>query len=102
MQLVNLLLLSRASRKFPAARKPLEEWAQTVQASVWTSLQEVRRTYPGADGVAVRSGGIITVFNIGGNKYRLLTSIFYGSQRLYLIEFLTHAEYTKGRWKDRL
>jgi mRNA interferase HigB len=102
MELVNVAAIIRTNRKFPAARKPLEEWAQTMRAATWSNLQELRRVYPSADGVTVRSGGTITVFNIGGNKYRLLTGIFYQAQRVYIIDVLSHAEYSKGRWRDRL
>jgi mRNA interferase HigB len=102
MELINTLAIARAGRKFPAARKPLEEWVHTVDAARWSSLQEVRRTYPTADGVTVKSGGVVTIFNIGGNKFRLLCSIFYQAQRVYVIELLTHAEYSKGHWKERL
>jgi mRNA interferase HigB len=102
MELINRMAIARAGRKFPSSRKPLEEWAHTVRAARWSNLQEVRRTYPSADGVIVKSGGVVTVFNIGGNKFRLLSSVFYQAQRVYVIELLTHAEYSKGYWKERL
>ena len=61
----------------------------------------MRRVYPHADAVTVESGGIVTVFNIGGNKYRLIAAIHYNRHKVYMYirAVLTHAEYDRGRWK---
>ena len=65
---------------------------------------DVRKAYHTADGVIVGKGRqklVVTVFNAGGNDYRLLTRIDY-SRRLVQVEMvLTHAEYTKEKWKKR-
>lgn len=50
--------------------------------------------YPHADLV-----GACTVFNIGGNKYRLVTAIIYGIWRVYVRNLLTHLEYSRNTWK---
>jgi mRNA interferase HigB len=42
----------------------------------------------------------LTVFNIGGNKYRLITYIVYEKKRIYIRDILTHKEYDKGKWKE--
>ena len=57
---------------------------------------DVRKTYPHADAV-----GAFTVFNIGGNKYRLATSINYRTGKVYIRRVLTHEEYSKEDWKRR-
>ena len=41
-----------------------------------------------------------TVFNIKGNRYRLITEINYRFQRIYIRHVLTHAEYSRGKWKE--
>ena len=81
------------------AETPLREWYKVASKAGWRNLQEVRRTYPGADAVKVDSGATLTVFNIGGGKYRLITSIWYGGGQVYIKTVLTHAEYSKDRWK---
>jgi len=73
-----------------------------MREAKWDNLQDVRRVYPHADTVMVKSGSSVTVFNIGGNKYRLITAIHYNRQRVYILAFLRHAEYSKDFWKDRL
>jgi mRNA interferase HigB len=58
--------------------------------------------YPHADAVTVASGRTVVVFNIRGNRYRLVTAIHYNRQLVYTLRFMTHAEYSKNRWKDML
>ena len=61
----------------------------------WKYLADVRLIYPSADPV-----GNFTVFNIKGNNYRLITSIIYSAQRIYIKYVLTHAQYDKDKWKN--
>jgi mRNA interferase HigB len=62
----------------------------------------VRRVYPHADAVIVKSYRIVTVFNICRNKYRLIAAIQFNRQQVYVLRMLRHAEYSKGAWKDTL
>jgi mRNA interferase HigB len=84
-----------------AARKPLEEWLVKAQSAQWRSIDDLRKTYPHADAAKVASGATITIFNIKGNAYRLITAIHYNTGIVYIRDFLTHAEYSKDKWKDR-
>jgi mRNA interferase HigB len=56
---------------------------------------ELRETFPGADQV-----GGLTVFNIGGNKVRLIAAIHYNRKIIYIRAVLTHREYDEGKWKE--
>jgi mRNA interferase HigB len=78
----------------PQAKIPLMVWYRIAGARKWTSIVEVRRDFPHADLVGNR-----TVFNIGGNDFRLVADIWYPGQVVYVKAVLTHAEYDKGRWK---
>jgi mRNA interferase HigB len=80
----------------------LENWRTAVRAAEWRSIDDVRKTYPSADSVKVASGRSVTVFNVCGNDYRLLAALHYDKQRVYTLQFLTHAEYDKNRWKKDL
>ena len=82
---------------YPKARTPLDAWYQVAKRAKWENFAEVRRTFNSADVV-----GRFVVFNIGGNKFRLVTAIHYNRQRIYVLDVLTHAEYSKNAWKDRL
>lgn len=63
---------------------------------------DVRKLYPTADAVTVRSNKVVTVFNTGGNKYRLIVAIHYNTGKIFVLRFLTHPEYDRGAWKERL
>ena len=56
---------------------------------------EVRAIFPSADRV-----GKLTVFNIGGNKARLIVAIHYNRRRVYIRAVLTHREYDERKWKE--
>ena len=58
--------------------------------------------YPAVDGVKVKSGREATIFNIRGNKCSHITAIHYNTQAVYVMRFLTHAEYGKDTWKNSL
>jgi HTH-type transcriptional regulator / antitoxin HigA len=68
----------------------LYDWYRVASKAQWNNLTEVQVTYKNAETV-----GNFTVFNIKGNRYRLIVDIIYPSQRIYLKYILTYAEYDK-------
>jgi mRNA interferase HigB len=80
--------------RHPQAEAPLAAWHRIVRHAAWESWAEVRATFPSADRV-----GRLIVFNIGGNKYRLIARVEYRLRRLYIRQVLTHDEYNKNEWK---
>ena len=94
--------LVAAGREHPPAAHHLEAWRKFVKAAAWRNLMDVRRTYPAADSVKVHSGRQVLVFNIRRNDYRLIVAVHFNRQIVYTLRFLTHAEYSKDRWKDTL
>jgi mRNA interferase HigB len=101
MTLIGQDVLSRAGRRDMPLRKWLTRWAATVEKVEWHILEDVRKSYPTADGVKLKSKIVVTVFNVKGNEYRLLTSIDYDAGIVEVLDVLTHAEYDKDMWKDR-
>lgn len=78
----------------PDAEHPLRDWLRLMQQGRFLDFPSVRALWPSADYV-----GGLTVFNIGGNKYRLIVDIRYNLGRVYVHQVLTHAEYDRGLWK---
>ena len=74
---------------------PLSRWFKIVQQADFGSFDELRATFPTADKV-----GDLIVFNIGGNKYRLITSIHFSRGKVYIRHVLTHQEYDRGTWNQ--
>jgi len=87
--------LNEFAARHPQAKAPLDAWYKFTRKAHWRSMGDLRRDYPHADVVAE-----CTVFNIAGNRYRLITKIKYAKQAVYIRFVLTHAEYDRGRWKD--
>jgi mRNA interferase HigB len=80
--------------KHPDAEEPLDRWYRITRKARWGSLQDVRRDFPHADSVAY-----CTVFNIAGNRYRLVVKIKYDRQIVYIRRVMPHKEYDTGKWE---
>ena len=80
--------------RHPDAERPLREWLREMEHSTFSDFTSIRAVWPSADYV---DG--LTVFNIGGNKYRLVVSIPYKRGQVYIQDVLTHAEYDRNQWK---
>jgi mRNA interferase HigB len=79
------------------AEGPLKAWyghANSKSVS-WHSWSDVR-----ADFTTSSLVGNCVVFNVGGNKYRLVTRILYPSQKVFVLKVMTHKEYDRDGWKD--
>ena len=92
MEIVNQAELHAFARRHAKARRPLSRWIDVTRAATWNTFAEVRDTFGSADYVEDQ-----VVFDIGGNNYRLVSSIDYVAQRVYVLGVMTHAEY--DRWK---
>lgn len=77
------------------AEIPLLNWYKQSKHAEWKSITETKQTFPHADAV-----GDCTVFNVGGNKYRLVTKINYKKKIIFVRFVLTHAEYDTDKWKE--
>jgi mRNA interferase HigB len=73
----------------------LRAWIRVVRTSEWKDHNELAITYPSASRV-----GRLVVFNIGGNKHRLITAIHFHGGRVYIRNVMTHKEYDRGEWKQ--
>ena len=100
MRVISLKRLREFWQRHPDAETPLRQWYKLAIHARWQSLQQLRADLPQADGVTNSRGETLTVFNIGGNKYRLIARIRYDYQLINIREVLTHAEYDKGTWKE--
>ena len=100
------IVIRRRLREFweaqPAAEEPLKRWYLLTQNATWRSTAEVTQTFGSADQVKVNSGSTVTVFNVGGNKFRLVAAIHYDYPRVFVLRVMTHVEYDKDKWKEEL
>ncbi len=94
------VLSSKRLREFwqvhPDAESPLRGWYRIAKKAEWSSFPELRTAF----GKRADRVGDLTVFAIGGNKYRLIAAIHYNRGKVFVQHVLTHAEYDLGKWKD--
>ena len=92
------LISNKALREFaalhPDAEAPLQAFRQRVEKGRFDNFAALRTTFRGVDKVGNRF-----VFNIGGNKYRLIAAIAFAPQLLWVKAVLTHAEYDGREWR---
>jgi mRNA interferase HigB len=94
VRIISKAAISEFVRKHEESLEPLMHWYAVAKRARWTKLADVRQDFRHADAV-----GPLTVFNIAGNKYRLIAAIRYRWQVVYIRQILTHFEYNKGKWK---
>jgi mRNA interferase HigB len=87
--------LAEFATRFPKIGKALTRWVGVIAEADWKNPGEMKKTFRSADIV-----GGQTVFNVGGNKCRLVALIHYRMKLLLVQHVLTHEEYDKGDWKQ--
>ncbi len=95
MHIISRKALKEFWEQHPDSESSLSRWFKIIDKSDFTNFADLRKTFPTADMV-----GNLIVFNIGGNKYRLIVSIHFDRSKVYIRHVLTHAEYDKQEWKS--
>jgi len=91
MVIISKPILRKFIIKFPDVTEPLNEWYNKTKQADWNGLPDVKQTFNSVDYV----GNDRFVFNIKGNKYRLVAMIFFSVRTVYIKFFGTHKEYDK-------
>jgi mRNA interferase HigB len=86
--------LKKLTAKHPGTESDALNWFRTAAAANWTCLADVRIKFPGADLI-----GEVLAFNLGHNRYRLITTVFFADREIYVKALLTHKAYDREEWK---
>ncbi len=95
MHVITRKRLNEFAAQYPESESALAHWYRVAKTYDFASFSELRQQFPSADKI-----GKFTVFNVGGNKVRLVTAIHYNRRKIYIRAVLTHAEYDEGKWKE--
>lgn len=95
MHVITRKRLNEFAEKHPETNNALADWYRLMKSNDFDSITEVRQIFPGADKV-----GKLTVFNIGGNKVRLIAAIHYNRKKIYIRAILTHKKYDEEKWRE--
>jgi mRNA interferase HigB len=91
MRIISRKALREFWRVHPQAEQPLRAWYAAAKEARWRTTADVKATIRSADFLK----GNRIVFNVAGNKYRLVVKLIYEKQRVYIRFIGTHAEYDK-------
>jgi len=95
MHVISQKALKLFALKHPDSETALDSWYRLISANEFMTFADLRKLFPSADKV-----GPLIVFNIGGNKYRLIAAIHFNRQKVFVRHILTHVEYNRGNWKE--
>lgn len=95
MHVITRKRLNEFVEKHPDTKSGLARWYGLMRTTRFSNFVQLRAVFPQADQV-----GKFTVFNIGGNKVRLIAAVHYNRNKIYIRHVLTHEEYNVGKWKE--
>ena len=95
MQIISNSALRVFAALHPQADEPLQGWRRVIEKNRFGHWAELKAAFNAIDKV-----GELTLFDIGGNKYRLIAYIRFEKQIVYIKAVLTHRDYDKGAWKS--
>lgn len=96
MHIITKKRIKEAKILFPEAASSLDGWYQVVNRNSFKNFSELKKFFGSVDKVES-----FYIFDIGGNKVRLIVSIHFNRQRIYIRHILNHKDYDKGQWKNR-
>jgi mRNA interferase HigB len=92
MRIISNKALTDFSAEHPLAREPLQAWRKILESRSFENYAEIKKTFNAVDKV-----DRFYIFDIGGNKYRIVSAIHFDQQKLFIRYVFTHKEYDK--WK---
>ncbi|HMT94805.1 type II toxin-antitoxin system HigB family toxin [uncultured Thiothrix sp.] len=95
MHIINRKRIIQAAELHKDCATALSGWYQTMKAASFTNFSELKASFNSVDKVEH-----LYVFDIGGNKLRLVAVIHFNTGKVFIHEILTHSEYDKGKWKE--
>ena len=94
MHVISKKALREFWEQYPDSQTSLGRWFKLITKNSFGNFAKLRAVFPSADLV-----DDLTVFNIGGNKYRLITAAHFNRGKVYVRYVLTHADYDRGGWR---
>ncbi len=102
MRIIAEAALRAWTKEHARATSSLRTWVKVVRATRWSTWAQLHCLFPSADLVRAASGRNVVVFNVGGGEFRLVCAVHFNTGMVFVLRFLTHAEYSKETWKNEL
>jgi len=92
MRLISNRSLREFALRHPRADAPLQAWRRMIERNRFSGFADLKNLFQAVD----KAGGFF-VFNVGGNKFRVIAAIHFNTQTLYVRHVFTHADYDDWR-----
>lgn len=96
MHIITQKRIWEAKKKYIAHANVLDGWYRIMRKNHFNNFAELKQVFGSVDKV-----GDLYVFNVGGNKLRLIANVHFNRQKIYIRHVLTHKEYDKNQWQIR-
>jgi mRNA interferase HigB len=96
MRVISKRMVNEFIEKHPNAAEPLLRWYLICKEHDWLAFSDMRKVFPHADGV----GNDLYIFNVGGNKFRVIARIFFSIKTIYIRFIGTHSQYDRVKLSD--
>lgn len=93
MHIITKKRITEAKKQYPSCASALDGWYRVIEKNSFSHFADLKRLFNSMDKV-----GHLYVFDIGGNKLRIIASIHFNRQKLYIRNILTHKEYDENKW----
>ena len=90
MRIISNKALQDFSTIHPTSKQILQAWRKIIESRVFSNFAEIKSTFNAVDKM-----GLYFIFDVGGNKYRIICAIHFGTQKLFIRHVFTHKEYDK-------
>jgi mRNA interferase HigB len=95
MHIITRRRIIEAEQTHPDCASALRGWFQIMSNATFTNFAELKSAFNSVDKV-----GSVYVFNVGGNKLRLVAAIHFNTGKVFIRAIMTHTEYDKDKWKE--
>ncbi len=95
MRIISEMRLREFWEQNQNAETAMREWIKIVRQANWTNFFDIRQTFNHAD-----TYKNCVIFDVGGNKFRIIVKVAYRTHIVFIRSVLTHAEYDENKWCD--
>ena len=96
MRIITHTRIVEAQQRFPESAKALDYWYRLMKRGRYANFAELKAAFGSVDKV-----GPLWVFDVGGNKLRLVAAVHFNTRKVFIRHVLTHRQYDQGNWKRK-
>lgn len=88
---ISKTVLNEFIEKYPKSAEPVLRWYLLCKEHDWKNFSDMKKVFPAVDAVE----NDLYIFNIAGNKYRLIARIFFSARTIFVRFIGTHSQYDR-------